>query len=201
MNLDSTLSKSENELLSGLGYLVVRWNYLEYWGRQILRQYVEADSIDAPGHLRISAHGAMEIEKALKKVVSEHWAGEGRPYLDRLILVYEIAREHRNHLVHGIYLTADTNGPCGATAILFPAKPIKRSTQLPSFVQVGELRSTAQHIHDLAMYARTVMLAFDGKGQRKLNSDGKPEVAELPELISPLPVLEHITLANHLDES
>ncbi len=45
------------------------------------------------------------------------------------------------------------------------------------------------------------MLAFDGKGQRKLNSDGKPEVAELPELISPLPVLEHITLANHLDES
>lgn len=112
MPTEPVFSKSEEKLLSCLGYLVVRWNYLEHCTRQILRMYAQGDSIDDPDHLRISAHVAIRIEQELKKIAADHWTGDGKRYLDCLIAAYEIAREHRNHFVHGMYMTFGARGPC-----------------------------------------------------------------------------------------
>ena len=187
MTSEPLLSKSEESLLSCLGYLVVRWNYLEHCTRQILRMYAHGDSIDDPDHLRISAQVAVRIEQELKKVAASHWTGEGKRYLDCLIAAYEIAREHRNHFVHGIYMTSAARGPFEAEAVLIPAKPINGHSQLPSHVKLGDLFAVAEHIHALAMFAREVMVGFDANGNRALNADGTLVLTELPCLVSPLP--------------
>ena len=193
MITQTLLSKSEEGLLSCLGYLVVRWNYLENCTRQILRMYALGDSIDDPDHLRISAHVAIRIEQELKKVAVSHWTGEGKRYIDCLITAYEIARGHRNHFVHGIYMTFGARGPNEAEAVLIPAKPINGHSQVPSHVKLSEMRLVAEHVHALAMFAREVMVGFDANGNRALNADGTLVLAELPSLIPPLPVCKYVT--------
>lgn len=187
------MSKSEENVLSCLGYLVVRWNYLEHCARQILRMYAQGDSIDDPDHLRISGHIAIRIEQELTKIAASHWTGEGKRYLDCLIPAYEIAREHRNHLVHGIYMTFGARGAYEAEAVLIPAKPINGRSQVPSHVKLSDMRPVAEHIHALAMFAREVMVGFDANGNRALNADGTLVLVELPSLISPLPVCKYVT--------
>ena len=193
MPTEPLLLKSEEKLLSCLGYLVVRWNYLEHCTRQILRMYAQGDSIDDPDHLRISAHVAIRIEQELKKVAASHWTGDGKRYLDCLISAYEIAREHRNHLVHGIYATFGARGPYEAEAVLIPAKPVNGRSQVPSHVKLSEMLPIAEHIHELAMFAREVMVGFDACGNRALNADGTPVVADLPRLLSPLSACKYVT--------
>ena len=193
MTTESRLSKSEERLLSCLGYMVIRWNYLEHCSRQILRMYAEGDSIDDPDHLRISAHVAVRIEQELKKVAAGRWTGEGKPYLDCLIAAYETAREHRNHFVHGIYMTFGERGPFEAQAVLVPAKPINGRSQVPSHVKLSEMLPVAEHIHELAMFAREVMVGFNAVGNRAVNADNTPVLAFLPDLVVPLPPCTYVT--------
>jgi hypothetical protein len=193
MTTEPRLSPAEEKLLSCLGYLVARWNYVEHCTRQILRMYAEGESIDDPDHLRISSHVAVRIEQELKKVAATHWTGVGKPYLDSLIAAYEVAREHRNHLVHGIYMTFGASGPFEAHAVLVPAKPIDRRSQVPSYVKLSELLPVAEHVHELAMFAREVMVGFDASGNRALNANGTPVLAALPSLIVQLPPCKYLT--------
>lgn len=194
MSDNNLISKREEEILTSLGYLVMRWNYAEYCARQILRKYLMGDSLNDPDHLKLSARNAKWIEDELRTDTLPRWQGSGRPYLERLIDAFAVAREHRNHLVHGIYATADTKGPPPAQAILIPAMPKNKKAQLPTFTTAAEMRPIANHFHDLAMFAREVMIGFDQRGERALNSDGSPVLEQLPALISPLQPCQFLTM-------
>jgi hypothetical protein len=187
------ISKREEEILTCLGYLVMRWNHAERCARQILRKYVTGGSLDDPDHLKLSALMAKWIEVELRKDALPKWQGSGRQYLERLIDAYAAAREHRNHLVHGIYATADAGGPPPALAILIPAMPKNNKTQLPTYVTAADIRQIANHFHDLSMFASDVMVGFDERGERALNPDGSPVLEQLPALISPLQPCKYLT--------
>lgn len=77
-----------------------------------------------------------------------------------------MAREHRNHFVHGIYITLGARDPYEAEAVLIPAKPINGRSQVPSHAKLSDMRPVAEHIHALAMFAREVMVGFDANGNR-----------------------------------
>jgi hypothetical protein len=190
---DIKLSKREEEILTCLGYLVMRWNYAERCARQILRGYLTGTSLDDPDHLYLSGRIAKWIEDELRSDILPKWQGPGRPYIERLIDAFSIARDHRNHLVHGIYSTADTNGALPAQAVLLPPKPKNRKTQLPTSITAAEIRPIADHINDLAMFAREVMVGFDQRGDHALNADGSPVLDPLPPLIAPLPPCRYLT--------
>lgn len=143
------ISKREEEILTCLGYLVMRWNYAERCARQIFRKYVTGDSLDDRDHLKLSARKAKWIEDELRSDALPNWQGSGRQCLELLIDAYAAAREHRNHLVHGIYATVDACGPPPAQAILIPAMPKNNKTQLPTYVTAAEIRPIANHFHDL----------------------------------------------------
>jgi hypothetical protein len=189
------LSKSEEDLLSCVGNIVLRWNYLEHCCRQILRMYAVGESIDDPPHLRISSAPAKRIEEELKLVLANHWSGEGKPYLQALIAAYEIAREHRNHFVHGIYMTFPASGPYEAQAVLLPAKPVNGHSQVPSHITLSDMRPIADHIHELAMFSREVMVGFDENGSRALNADGTPVLVHMPQIVLPLQPCMYVTTA------
>lgn len=189
----TSISRSEEDLLTCLGYLVMKWNYAERCARQILRGYVSGTSLDDPDHLKLSGRMAKWIEDELRDGALPKWQGPGREYLERLINAYAVARDHRNHFVHGIYSTVAGGGPRPAQAILVPAMPKNNKTQLPTFVTIDDIRPVANHFHELAMFAREVMVGFDAHGNRALNSDGSPVLAQLPELIAPLPPCKYVT--------
>jgi hypothetical protein len=193
MSDSNLISKREEEILTCLGYLVMRWNYAEWCARQILRKYASGESLDDPDHLRVSKLPSKQIEDALTDDVLPQWQGPGREYLERLIEAYAVARDHRNHFVHGIYATADTGGSPPAQGILIPAKPHSNRTQLPTYATADELRVIADHVHDLAMFARDVMLGFDARGDRALNPDGSSVLEQLPLLITPLQPRKYLT--------
>ena len=193
MSNANLISKREEEILTGLGYLVMRWNYAEWCARQILRKYASGSSLDDPDQLAISKLQALNIEIRLRDEVLPKWNGPGRQYLETLVKSYSIAREHRNHFVHGIYATADAGGSSYAQAILVPAKPKNNKTQLPAHATVADIRVVGDHAHDLAMFAREVMLGFDERGDRALNPDGSPVIDPLPALITPLEPLKYVT--------
>jgi hypothetical protein len=187
------ISKREEEILTCLGYLVMRWNYAEWCARQILRKYVSGSSMDDLDHLAISKLQALQIEFRLRDEVLPKWNGPGKQYLETLVKSYSIAREHRNHFVHGIYATADAGGSSCAQAILIPAKPKNNKTQLPAHATAADVRVIGEHAHDLAMFARKVMLGFDERGDVALNPDGSPVIDPLPVLITPLVPLKYLT--------
>jgi len=188
------LAKSEEEIFTAIGYLVVRWNYAEFFARQILRAYVQGDSLFHPEHLKLSRQQSWWIEDELRKKVLPLWTRTGRPYLERLVEAYATAREHRNHLFHGIYDTFAGMGEREAQALLYPAKPKNGRPQAPSFVPKSEVRRIADHFHDLAMFSRDVSIAFDAKGDRALDSDGNHVIAELPALVEALPACTYETI-------
>jgi hypothetical protein len=171
----------------------MRWNYAEWCARQILRKDASGLSLDDTDQLAISKLQALRIESQLKGVALPKWTGSGKQYLDRLIDTFAIAREHRNHFVHGIYATTGVGAPPSAWAILIPTKPKNNKTQIPTHTTLAEMRVIAEHIHDLAMFAREVMLGFDERGNRALNQDGSPVIEELPVLITPLPPCTYLT--------
>ena len=193
MTKPNLLSNREEAILTCVGYLVMRWNYAEWSARQILRKYVAADSIDDPEHLKVSARMAKSIEDELRNSVLPKWTGLGRKYLEVLLDAYAIAREHRNHFVHGIYATFDTASSEAAQALLIPSAPKNKKTQVPTFTTIATMRPIAEHFHDLAMFARDVMAAFDERGERALNPDRTPALDPLPSPITPLEPCQYET--------
>lgn len=188
------LSKGEEEILTQVGYLVMKWNFAEWCARQILRRYAKGDSLDDPDHLKLSARTAKWIEDELRDAALPKWQGSGRPYLERLINAYASAREHRNHVVHGIFGTAHTGGDAPAQAILIPSMPKNNQPQLPQHITTFDLQPIAVHFHDLTDFARKVMVAFDPRGGRALNADGSPVIDSLPTFITPLPRPQYVTM-------
>jgi hypothetical protein len=193
MTADTRLSNREEEILTCIGYLVMRWNYAERCARQIIRADVAGESMNDPAHLKLSARPAKWIEEELRDAILPKWQEPGRQYLLCLITAYSVAREHRNHIVHGIYLTADTGGAYPAQAVLFPPMPKNGKTQIPSYVTASDIRKIANHIHDLGMFAREVMVGFNARGERAQNADGSPALAQLPALIAPLETCQYLT--------
>lgn len=193
MSGTAPISKSEEDLLTCLGYLVMKWNYAEWCARQTLRAYVSDTSLDDPGHLKLSSRTAMGIEDDLRNIALPQWQGPGRIYLERLLDAYTVARDHRNHYVHGVYATHGPGGPRPAQAVLIPAKPKNKKAQLPSFVTIADMRPLADHFHELGMFAQQVMAGFDQHGNRALNSDGTPVLAQLPALLTTLSPCKYLT--------
>jgi hypothetical protein len=71
--------------------------------------------------------------------------------------------------------------------------PKNNKTQIPTFVSVADMRPVAEHFHDLAMFAREVMVGFDERGERALNRDGSTVLEQLPALLAPLPPCQYQT--------
>ena len=186
MSNTGRISKAEEDILTAIGYLVMRWNYAEHFARQILRQYLPGTSLGDPDHLQLSGRPAAWIENQLQSEVLPLWKDPGRSYLERLILAYSRAREHRNHLVHGIYMTADAGGPYPAVAVLIPTRPTNRKVEVPSHATLGDIHPLADYFHDLAMFARDVSVGFAKDGALATNPDGTPVLTELDRLIQPL---------------
>ncbi|MFZ6673427.1 hypothetical protein [Undibacterium sp. Xuan67W] len=172
---------------------MIRWNYAERCARQILRKDVAGDSMDDPAHLKLSKRTAKSIEDELKNDTLPRWQAPGRQYLECLIDAYAVAREHRNHFVHGIYATADTHGPYLAQAVLIPPMPNNGKTQLPTLVTAADISPITNHIHHLSLFAREIMIGFDVRGGRALNADGSPVLEQLPALILPLQPCNYLT--------
>lgn len=193
MEEESRISQSEEALLTAVGYLVLRWNYAEHFVRQILRQYVPGESLRDAAHLKLSSRGAGLLEESLRNDALPSWVDPGRPFLECLVLAYSRAREHRNHLIHGIFMTMAASEAYPAQAVLLPQKPIGGKPQAPSHVQIDEVQLVARHCHDLAMFAREVSIGFSKEGARTLNSDGTPVLAKLPEMLEPLAQCQFVT--------
>lgn len=191
---DNLLTKREEEILTILGYIVMRWNYAEHIARQMLRKQIPGGSMNDPDHLKLSKRQAFWIEEQLKETLLPKWLGApGLPYLNCLIPAFSRAREHRNHLVHGIQLTADTHGPYPAQAVLIPAKPIDDKSQLPSFATANDMKPISDHISDLGAFACEVNNAFDANGLRAKNKDGSDVVSVLPAMITAIPPCKYVT--------
>lgn len=193
MSETAPISKSEEDLLTCLGYMVMKWNYAEWCARQTLRAYVPDTSLNDSGHLKLSARMAKGIEDDLRNIALPRWLGTGRIFLERMIDAYSVARDHRNHYVHGIYSTVGFGSNAPARAVLIPAKPHNGKTQVPSHVSLIDMRPLGDHFHDLAIFAREVMVGFDQHGNRALNPDGTPVLAQLPALLTPLPPCRYET--------
>ena len=198
---EGLLNPDEEKLLTALGYLVMRWNYAEYFARQILRKNLAEDSLFDEGHMKISRQSAGHIEDALRKLALPNWQNPGRKFLEGLIEAYSSGRQHRNHIVHGIWSTAPQRGHWPAQAILIYAKPHDGKLWHPSNIELDKLVATANHFHKLAMFAREVALTFDGEGSVAKDSDGSPIMHKFPEIISPLPEVERIEITEAMARS
>lgn len=190
----NVISKGEEEILTAIGYLVMRWNYAEYFARQTLRQYLSGGSMEDADHLKLSSRPASWLEEQLRVDVLPRWQEPGRSYLERLILAFSRGREHRNYFVHGIYMTHKASGPYEPQAILVPAMPKNNKPQIPSHVMLSELRTIADYFHDLAMFAREVNIGFSADGARALEASGQPVLAELPTMLNALEPPQYQTL-------
>ncbi|MBC7769731.1 MAG: hypothetical protein H7124_13200 [Phycisphaerales bacterium] len=187
MSRDNLLTERELEILTSVGYLIMKWNYAEYCARQILRRYISEDSIDMPKHLQLSSRMAKWIEDELRDKTLPKWGPPGDAHLDRLIEAYSRAREHRNKIVHGTWMTSDTRGPRPATALLFNSKPVNGKSPHPQFITAADLRPLIDHFADLAEFSQKVMVAFNADGTLAHNNDGTPVLDVLPTLIGTLP--------------
>jgi hypothetical protein len=186
------MSQGELEILSAIGYLTMRWNYAEHCSRQILRQYVDDEHIDDPGHIRLSGRPAKWIEDELRERVLPIWREPGRTYLASLIDAYGAARVHRNQKVHGIWMTVDTGGSRPAQALLMNSMPVGGKTQAPDFIAHGDLTVLFEPFMLLGEFAQKVGVGFDKEGLRAHNRDGTYVIDPLPPLLVPLalPVLK-----------
>ena len=191
MELGRHLGARELEILTAVGYLVMKSNYAEYCARQILRSYIKPSSFADQEHLKLSSRTARWIEDELRDAALPLWQNPGRPFLERLIEAYSRARQHRNKIVHGVWATSDAGGPKGATALLVNHMPIKGKEPVPEFISIDHLRLLGDHFTLLAAFSQRVMVAFDQDGAQARNSDGTPVVATFPELIPVLPACEY----------
>lgn len=194
MEEESLMDPSSQQLLFYVGYLVARWNYAEYFARDILKPYAQGESIFAPEYIKLGRKKSREIENDLRTIALPLWACPGRPYLERLVDCYAVAREHRNHVVHGVYMELGSFGPHEAKAWMMPAMPVNGLPQAPSFLSASEIRTLADYFHDLAMFAREVAITFRQDGSVQPPDEGSSAARPFPAMISVLPKLEAVTI-------
>ena len=119
------LSQDEEEILTSVGYLVMRWNYAEYFMRQIIRQYLTGISILDSDHIKLSKTKPKDLVKRLNEDILPKWQAPGQKYLKCLIEVFAAGRDHRNNIVHGIRMTIHGHEERPAYAILMPNEPFE----------------------------------------------------------------------------
>ena len=187
---ETILSQQEERLLLSLGYLVMRYNYAEYFVRQMFRQQLEIDSIFDPKSVKVSNRVPTGLIEDLKELSAKIKDTESDPYVSRLAEAFEQAAERRHHLVHGVFMTAQRGDASDAIAVLIPSKMFGGRLELPKHVDGKEIETVAHHFHDLAMFARAVNLGFCPKGGRATNADSTPVIANLPPLIELLPPID-----------
>ena len=178
------LTNGELEILTAVGYLVMKWNYAEHCARQILRGYLQGTSIDDPDHLKLSSRNARWIEQELRDEVLPRWTGVGARHLTRLVEAYASARPHRNRIVHGLQMTADAGS--GAQAFLLHTMPQSRKSASPDLVRIAEFAPLIAHFTELAEFSQNVLVAFDQCGNLATNKDGTLVLPHLPPLIDVL---------------
>lgn len=188
------LSQDEEEILTSVGYLVMRWNYAEYFMRQIIRQYLTGISILDSDHIKLSKTKPKDLVKRLNEDILPKWQAPGQKYLKCLIEVFAAGRDHRNNIVHGIRMTIHGHEERPAYAILMPNEPFEGKLDLGSYVELSTIRSLADYFHDLAMFAREIGIAFGSDGSLAYNQDGSLANPVLPDLISVLPPIERILI-------
>lgn len=189
------LTPDEEQIMSAIGYLVVRWNYADHSTRLALRPYLEGESLLDEDHIKLSNNRPKTVAARLAQDLLPRWGEPGRTYLERLIDAYNAAREHRNHIVHGVNSTFPPLGDRPACALVIPGQPYEKKLEAPSYVSLDELKSMAGHFHDLAMFAREVAIAFAKDGSIALNHDGSPVLEDLPALIPVLPPVERTLIS------
>lgn len=189
------VTPEEERLLLALGYLVVQWNYTEHFVRQLLRRDSGAESMLDPLSIKVSNAVPSALSVNLGEL-AKSWEGrEGEPYIKRLNKAFNIAVDHRNHLVHAPWATSVFGNPKTAIALMIPSKIRHSRVELPSHVPAEDFERTALYFHELAMFARNALLGFDSGGARAIDGGGQPILPALPPLIAPLPSIERF----HLD--
>lgn len=189
---EAPISAHEERIFLALGYLVVRWNYAEYHIRQLLRENVGAASMLDPASIKISNSVPSALSTNLFEL-AKTWEGrEGEPYIKSLDEAFRVAVDHRNHLVHGAWMTVACGDPETAVAVMIPSKIRNSQLELPSHVPVEDFERTAHYFHDLGLFAWNVYVGFSADGARAVDGEGQPVVAELPPLLSALPPIERL---------
>jgi hypothetical protein len=182
--------RDEDQLLSSLGYLVLRWNYAEHFARQILRSYIPEGGLSGRDHLKLTRARASSLEERLEKEAIPNWKQPGKEFLNQLIDAFASAREYRNRIVHDAWDTFPARGDYQACLIRLSLDP--KYEKLPPQLYLTDLRKIADHFHDLAMFAREVSLTFTSDGSIAINSDGSPVMEKMPEAVRPLPDLSSL---------
>lgn len=183
------LSAHELDLLTLIGYLLMKWNYAEWAARLILRREViddpnEDSSLNNTAHLTLSGRTAGWIESRLRDKTLPSWQEPGRAYLEHLVLAYSIAREHRNKIVHGIWGIMDASGPNPAKALLINVKPIAGKSPRPELLTTADIQPLSDYFTELAEFAQNVAVGFTTSGERERNQDGSVALEKLPPLIN-----------------
>lgn len=179
-NQYAILTPDELRLLAGLGHLTMFWNRCEYAARQILRwQVAEDGALGSSAHIAISRKPAFDL--AALVVLSPSLVEPGKSHVEHFAEAFDIAREHRNRFVHGLWQTVAASAPRPATGILLNAKPKGGKNPVPAFVTAADIKPVSDHIWALAEYGRQVSIAFTGTGTRRLNQDGCPSIDPLPD--------------------
>jgi hypothetical protein len=187
---EAPISAHEQRIFFALGYLVVRWNYAEYHVRQLLRQKVGAASMLDPASIKISNSVPSALSTSLLELATTWEGREGEPYIKSLDEAFRVAVDHRNHLVHGAWMTVASGDPETAVAVMIPSKIRNSQLELPSHVPVDDFERTARSFDDLGMFAWSVYVGFSPDGARAVDASGQPVVAELPPLLPSPPPIE-----------
>lgn len=189
---EALISAHEERIFLALGYLVVRWNYSEHFIRQLLLRDVGSGSMLEPASIKVSNRVPSGLSEDLAELAKKRNGSEGEPFIRGLDAAFRIAVDHRNHLVHGAWMTVACGDPETAMAVMLPSKIKDSRLELPSHVPVEEFEATARYFHDLSVFARSVCIGFNGDGTRALNQEGQHVVPELPPVIEPLPAIERL---------
>jgi hypothetical protein len=184
------ISSHEKRIFVALGYLVVRWNYAEHFVRQLLRRDIGTDAILEPASIKVSNRRSSDLSRDLRALANTWSAREGEPFIKGLDEAFRIAVDHRNHFVHGAWMTVTCGDPETAMAVMSPSMIKDSRLELPSHVPVEVFEATAHYFHDLGLFARAVCIGFNGDGTRAHDEEGQNVIPELPPVIEPLPAIE-----------
>jgi hypothetical protein len=192
--METPVTPEEDRIFLALGYLVVRWNYAEHHVRQLLRRASGAGSMLELPSIKVSNSVSSVLAVDLS-ALAKKWEGrEGEPYIKCLEEAFKVAIDHRNHLVHGTWMTVACGDPETAMAVMIPSKIRNSQHELPSHVPVEEFEGTAHYFHDLGMFARSVHVGFAADGERAFDGERQPVIPHLPPMIELLPPIERIYL-------
>lgn len=186
------IASSEQRIFLALGYLVVRWNYAEYHVRQLLRRDCDSESMLEPSSIKVSNMKPFELSAKLSALARTWEREEGGPYIKCLSEAFHVALDHRNHLVHGAWMTLPYGDPDAAAAVMVPSKIRNSRLELPSHMTVEDFERTAHYFHDLGIFAWSVYVGFAADGVKAVDGEGRPVIPELPSMIDRLPPIERV---------